>query len=149
VLSTEPDDDAGAETADRYEWQAAMAASDGLALYLDAIEGGPRWGGDDTGIVCEYHEDWVILRADEAELVSGKHREPSVGAFTTVAQLLDMGGLAHLFGRWHSLGELPYCRLVTTAGLGKGPAQHLSKAAETLRAQVVEDNGRERSCGPC
>src|SRR6185437_1731951 len=79
VLSAEPGDDAGAETADRYEWQAAMAAADGLALYLDAIEDGSRWSGGDTGIVCEYHEDWVVLRADEAELVSGKHREPSVG----------------------------------------------------------------------
>ena len=34
VLATPPADDAGAETADRYDWQAAMAAADGLALYF-------------------------------------------------------------------------------------------------------------------
>jgi hypothetical protein len=62
VLSTEPDDDAGADTADRYEWQAAMAAADGLALYFDAIVRGARGDGN-TGIVCEHHEDWVLVRS--------------------------------------------------------------------------------------
>ena len=38
VLAATPADDAGASTADRYDWQAAMAAADGLALYLDALE---------------------------------------------------------------------------------------------------------------
>jgi hypothetical protein len=133
VLSTEPDDDAGADTADRYEWQAAMAAADGLSLYLDAIESATRVVGDDTGTVCEHHEDWVVVRSGEAELVSAKHREPSVGAFTTIPQLLGGGGLAQLFGRWHATSELPYCRLVTTAGLGRGPARDLSEAALALR----------------
>jgi hypothetical protein len=133
VLFTEPDDDAGADTADRYEWQAAMAAADGLALYLDAIEGGSQGVDDSTGIICEHHEDWVVVRAAQAELVSAKHREPSVGVFTTIPQLLGDGGLAHLFGRWHAMSELPYCRLVTTAGLGRGPAQELSEAAQVLR----------------
>jgi len=133
VLSTEPSDDAGADTADRYEWQAAMAAADGLALYLDAIEDGSRRAGDDSGIICEHHEDWVVVRSDEAELVSAKHRDPSVAVFTTIAQLLGDGGLAHLFGRWHAMSELPYCRLVTTAGLGRGPAQELSETAQALR----------------
>jgi hypothetical protein len=133
VLSTEPDDDAGADTADRYEWQAAMAAADGLSLYLDVIEGASRMVGADTGIICEHHEDWVVVRSGEAELVSAKHREPSVGVFTTIPQLLGDGGLAHLFGRWYATSELPYCRLVTTAGLGRGPAQELSEATQALR----------------
>ena len=140
MLSTRPSDDAGADTADRYEWQAAMAAADGLALYLDAIEGGSRRTGDDTGIICEHHEDWVVVRSDEAELVSAKHRDPSVGVFTTIPQLLGDGGLAHLFGRWHALGELPYCRLVTTGGLGRGPAKELSEAAQALRS--LADGGQ-------
>jgi hypothetical protein len=132
VLSTEPDDDAGADTADRYEWQAAMAAADGLSLYLDVIEGASRMVGADTGIICEHHEDWVVVRSGEAGLVSAKHREPSVGVFTTIPQLLGDGGLAHLFGRWYATSELPYCRLVTTAGLGRGPAQELSEATPGL-----------------
>jgi hypothetical protein len=71
-----PADDAGASTADRYDWQAAMAAADGLALYLDALDDGKLWGADDARIVCEHHEDWVVVRGDDAELVSAKHREP-------------------------------------------------------------------------
>lgn len=66
-------------------------------------------------------------------MVSAKHREPSVGAFTTIPQLLGDGGVAHLFGRWHAMSELPYCRLVTTAGLSRGPARELSEAARDLR----------------
>lgn len=133
VLSAKPEDDAGAETADRYEWQAAMAAADALSLYRDAIENGQSAVANDVGIICEHHEDWVVVVAGEAELVSGKHRDPSVAVFTTITQLLGDGGLAHLFGRWHAMGELPYCRLVTTAGLGRGVAQELNKAARALR----------------
>jgi hypothetical protein len=133
VLATTPADNAGAETADRYDWQAAMAAADGLALYHDALAGGKLRAGDDGRIICEHHEDWVVVRGDEAELVSAKHREPGYGVFTTAGQLADAGGLAHLFGRWHALGERPSCRLVTTAGLAPGPAQSLEKAAAYLQ----------------
>ncbi len=110
-----------------------MAAADGLALYLDVLQDGSLGAGEDARIVCEYHEDWVVVRADAAELVSAKHRESSYGVFTTIAQLLGDGGLAHLFGRWHTLKELPSCRLVTTAGLAPGPAQELERAAAFLR----------------
>jgi hypothetical protein len=133
VLATAPADDAGASTADRYDWQAAMAAADGLALYLDALDDGKLRAGEDARIVCEHHEDWVVVRGDDAELVSAKHREPGYAIFTTAGQLADDGGLAHLFGRWHALGEWPSCRLVTTAGLAPGPAQGLEKAATYLR----------------
>jgi len=40
VLAAPPADDTGASTADRYDWQASMAAADGLALYLDALGDG-------------------------------------------------------------------------------------------------------------
>lgn len=133
VLSAEPEDDAGAQTADRYEWQAAMATADALSVYRDVLENGRSAADYDAGIICEHHEDWVVVVAGEAELVSGKHRDPSVAVFTTIAQLLGDGGLAHLFGRWHAMGELPYCRLVTTAGLGRGAAQELNEAARALR----------------
>jgi hypothetical protein len=110
-----------------------MAAADALALYHGALDGGRLRDGDDARVVCEHHEDWAVVRAGAAELVSAKHREPSTGAFTTLAQLADEGGLAHLFGRWHVLKELPTCRLVTTAGLARGAVQRLEGAAVFLR----------------
>jgi hypothetical protein len=110
-----------------------MAAADGLGLYLNALDGGRLRDGEDARIVCEHHEDWTVVRGADAELVSAKHREPSKGAFSTLNRLADAGGLAHLFGRWHVLGELPSCRLVTTAGLAPGQAQSLEKAAVVLR----------------
>jgi hypothetical protein len=140
VLAAVPPDDAGAETADRYEWQAAMAAANGLALYFDAIQDGQLVGQENTRIVCEHHEDWVVVRADYAELVSAKHRETAYGVFSTIGQLLEDGGLAHLFERWHVMRELPGCRLVTTAGLAPGKAQELESAARALR--TLRDAGQ-------
>lgn len=113
-----PSDDAGAQTADRYEWQAAMAARDLLAMYLDLVEGdGDPVGATDHGLVCEYHEDWATVLPTSVEIVSGKHKEPRFGSFTTVSGLLDDGGLYHLFDRWLALGASTRCRLATTAGL--------------------------------
>jgi hypothetical protein len=110
-----------------------MAAADGLGLYLNALDGGRLRDDEDARIVCEHHEDWAAVSGADAELVSAKHREPSKGAFSTLNQLADAGGLAHLFGRWHVLGEMPSCRLVTTAGLAPGQAQSLETAAVFLR----------------
>jgi hypothetical protein len=133
-MITPPPDDAGASTADRYDWQAAMAAADGLALYRATLDASGRLPPDhNCRIVCEHHEDWALVKGDDAELVSAKHREPPYGIFTTVNQLVTSGGLAHLFIRWHALGERPRCRLVTTAGLGSGEPQGLEDAATHLR----------------
>lgn len=140
VMSVAPDDDMGAETAGWYEWQWSMAAADGLSLYLDAVRDGKTGDGEQIRIICEHHEDWVVVDADDAELVSAKHKEPAFGAFTTINQLLGDGGLAHLFARWHALNELPYCRLVTTAGLSAGPAQDLEAACKDLRE--LRDSGQ-------
>jgi hypothetical protein len=129
-----PRDDAGAQTADRYEWQAAMAAGDGLGLYLDAIRDQGQLVDDGTArLICEHHEDWCRVQADAAELVSAKHRDPSVGVFTTLRQLVTDGGLGHLIDRWRTLEERPRCRLVTTAGLAAGPCAELAQATEALR----------------
>lgn len=134
LMITPPPDDAGASTADRYDWQAAMAAADGLALYMDTLEAsGQLPPNHNCRIVCEHHEDWALVKGDDVELVSAKHREPPYGIFTTVNQLVTSGGLAHLFIRWHALGERPICRLVTTAGLGPGEPQGLDDAAIHLR----------------
>lgn len=130
LLSVPQPDDSGADTLDRYDWQATMAAADGLRLYLDALDAeGSLSDQDYCRIVCEYHEDWSVVSGGDVELVSAKHRETSKGAFTTINQLADAGGVAHLFGRWHALSETPSCRLVTTAGLAP-EVQKLQKAWE-------------------
>ncbi|MFE2750516.1 hypothetical protein ACFXGA_00780 [Actinosynnema sp. NPDC059335] len=127
-------DDSGANTADRYDWQAAMAAADGLALYRDALGDDGRLRPDcQDQVLCEWQEDWVLLSGDDVELVSGKHRDPSAGAYTTINKLADDGGLAHLFNRWAAMKETPSCRLVTSGGLGNGRPQQLLTAAEHFR----------------
>lgn len=134
VVSTAQPDDSGSETFDRYDWQAAMAASHGLRLLYEALRKGPISEAPFCRIICELHEDWVACVGDDAELISAKHRDRSFGAYTTVGILVTKGGLGHLFGRWCALQETPTCRLVTTAGL-KRTAKDLIDAAATLRAQ--------------
>lgn len=113
-----PVDDAGAETFDRYEWQAMMATVDLLSMYMDAlVTGRDPTAVLDCGLVCEYHEDWARVLHGEVELVSGKHKESGFGTYTTANSLLGDGGVAHLFGRWLALGGVPRTRLVTTAGV--------------------------------
>ncbi|MEU5992809.1 hypothetical protein ABZ806_27900 [Spirillospora sp. NPDC047418] len=139
IMTTLPPDDAGARTADLYDWQASMAAADGLEFYRTALTAGEDLS--DAGarrLLCEYHEDWVAILGDDAELVSAKHKEPSFGAYTTINQLRGDGGLGHLFSRWLALGEKPACRLVTTAGLAAGPPQELGKAVLILRNQRLD-----------
>ncbi|WP_191841446.1 hypothetical protein [Catellatospora chokoriensis] len=141
LLTLEPPDDSGAQTLDRYDWQAAMAAADGLRLLLDSMDdAGPLGEDESRRVVCEYHEDWAAVDGEHAEIVSGKHRDPSFGAYTTVNSLLTAGGLAHLFARWCALQEKVTCRLVTTAGLGSGkPPQKLEAATQALRKQRQGD----------
>ncbi|MEJ8652664.1 hypothetical protein WKI65_32510 [Streptomyces sp. MS1.AVA.3] len=126
-------DDSGADTLDRYNWQASMAAADGLRLYLDSLNDDGRLSKDiDSRIVCELQEDWAAVDGAAVELVSAKHRDVTTGPFTTVNALADAGGVAHLFGRWHALDETVSCRLVTTFGLSSD-AQKLEKAWVKLR----------------
>ncbi|MFK3983123.1 hypothetical protein ACI2K4_22440 [Micromonospora sp. NPDC050397] len=133
VVTVPPTDDAGARTADLYEWQAVMAAADGLRLYLEGLStDGQLDAGDDCRILCERHEDWVLIRGEDAELVSAKHPGLSYGAYTTMNSLADDGGLAHLFNRWLATHERTTCRLVTTAGLD-GPPKQLMPVVEQLR----------------
>jgi len=128
-------DDSGANTADRYDWQAAMAAADGLALYHEGLAEDGRLRPDCQDLVmCEWHEDWVLFSGSSVELVSAKHRDPSQGAYTTLAKLADDGGLAHLFNRWAALREIPLCRLVTSGGLSNGPPHDLLTAADHFRS---------------
>jgi hypothetical protein len=72
--------------------------------------------------VCEHHEDWAIISRRREQLVSGKHREISVGPISTIRQLLADGGTLHLYPRWTALERTPKCRLVTTGGLSDAAA---------------------------
>jgi hypothetical protein len=138
-MATVPPDDAGARTADLFDWQASMATADGLELYRTALNKDEKLADRDScRVLCEYHEDWVAIRGDDAELVSAKHKEPSFGAYTTIKQLHSDGGLGHLFSRWLALNEAPTCRLVTTSGLRAGPPQDLDKAVVVLRSQRLD-----------
>jgi hypothetical protein len=137
VLRVAPGDDAGARTADLYDWQAAMAAADGLRMYADALDDAGLLPDDADGrILCEHHEDWVALRGPDAELVSAKYREPASGAWTTIHQLVGDGGLGHLFGRWAALDRKPSVRLVTCAALANGAPRNLAAATTHLRRQT-------------
>lgn len=141
LRSTAPPDDAGAETADRYDWQAAMATADILALYFEAIDDAgelltePRFS-----VICEHHEDWSVVSNGGTEIVSGKHREPSRGPLSTFRQVLDDGGVLHLFDRWQALQQTPLCRVVTTGGLS-GDGSKLARACDQIRANpTTQDN---------
>lgn len=138
VVAVPAGDDAGARTADLYDWQAAMATADGLRLFADALDGDGQLTPEGSGrIICEHHEDWTVLSEPDAELVSAKHREPASGAWTTIKQLVDKGGLAHLFGRWLTLREKPGVRLVTCAALASGGPRKLVEVTMFLRDEVA------------
>lgn len=125
-------DDAGAQTADRYEWQAMMATADVLAAYLQHLDDAGVFADSETfRVICELHEDWALLEGDSVELVSAKHREASVSRLATLRSFLDCGVL-HLFERWEALGGTAMCRLVTTAGVADDAAKVVN-ACETLR----------------
>lgn len=108
-------DDVGAETADRYDWQALTAAVDCLAWISvrSSKDSGPA---TDVRLICEHHEDYILCVGNGIELVSVKHRDLGQGAWTR-ATLFGAGGIAHLFRRWLILQESTSARLVTNAGL--------------------------------
>ncbi|MDH6194892.1 hypothetical protein M2272_001521 [Mycobacterium frederiksbergense] len=133
LRSTPTPDDAGAETADRYEWQAMMATADALSVYLQVLDDNGNLTDDVIcAVICEHHEDWAVIVGTDSEIVSGKHREASVGPFSTYLQILDVGGVLHLYKRWDALGGTPLCRLVTTAGLSNDAAK-LERTCSQLR----------------
>lgn len=138
VVTVAPLDDTGAHTADLFDWQAVMAAADGLRMYLDALNSeGQLVDADNCRIICERHEDWVAVSGASAELVSAKHPGLAFGAYTTANSLADDGGLAHLFERWITMEEKATCRLVTTAGVGNA-AKGLVDAVEILQHRRLD-----------
>ena len=138
LVATPQPDDAGAETNDRYDWQAALATVHILSAYFDLLGGGQVVPNDAAlELICEHHEDWAITDGHDAEIVSAKHHETAFGAYTTLRKLMDEGGLHHLFERWIALQRSPRCRLVTTPGLS-GDARRLEAACAHFSDQPAE-----------
>ena len=130
-------DDAGAEAMDRFDWQCAMATADLLAVYNDLLTAGETTNGVVIELICEHHEDWALLIGDDADIVSAKHLEREFGTYSTLKQVLDDGGVLHLFDRWVALKQLPRCRVMTTPSLS-GDARQLEKACEHFAGQEGE-----------
>ena len=114
VTSVEPIEDVGADTADRFRYQAELAARFAVEILC---------GEDVVRIVCEWHEDYVVQYRDgRSELVSVKHRETGQLPWT-LKQLFRGGGLAHLFDRWRRTGQSCICRLQTNSGMRPGAGE--------------------------
>jgi hypothetical protein len=131
-----PPDDSGAPTADRYHWQAAMAAVDGFKMLLDSLD--EDAGSGSHRIICEWDEDWEVHRPAELELVSAKHRELDRGAYTTVGSLVGEGGLGHLFCSWMRHGGAASARLVTSGGIGGTTAVSAGDLRDACNALRVD-----------
>lgn len=129
TFRSSPNDDAGSETLARYDYQLTLAAMACLEMLLDE---------DAVEVICEWHEDYVVVRSRMVELVSVKHLEPSIGSWS-LTRLLQEGGVKHLFKRWTECGETPSCRLQTNGGLrtGKENASAVGKACNGVDVERV------------
>lgn len=109
AFTTEPQEDVGSDTFSRFHYQAEVTARYCLLML--------RKKEDIEGILCEWHEDFVIIRPKNAtEIVSVKHREKSQNAWTPRG-LIEDGGLAKLFDNWRLLNKTTKCLLLTNSGL--------------------------------
>ncbi|MGC7103006.1 hypothetical protein ACPZ19_50810 [Amycolatopsis lurida] len=123
-LSTQPEDDSGAVTQDRFSWQHHCIAVDCVGLIV---------GNQARRVICEIHEDYVVEhRGGLCELVSCKHREASRGPWKLVDLCVD-GGVGHLFGRWSAFPET-LLRLMTNGGLAAGKADAAAVAVACSKA---------------
>lgn len=113
-----PSEDSGADTADRYDWQAQIAASDCFALVRRHLEiDHPGCDGSDLLIICEHHTDFIVVIQSMVEIVSVKHRDAHLASWTR-SSLAGDGGLGTLFLRWKEIGFETWARLISNAALG-------------------------------
>lgn len=125
-----PEEDAGAETLDRYLYQAHLVAGRCASLLVDDRI---------KAVICEWHEDYVVQFANgPSELVSVKHHDGDQ-AHWTIAKLCSDGGLKHLFERYQVFGENVTCRLQTNEQLRSGDPAELKDACHG------EDDGCRRA----
>ncbi len=129
IEHTRPLEDSGSETLARYVFQTLLTTLTCLEMLRDP---------DILEVVCEWHEDFVIVRQNSIELVSVKHLEPSQGAWS-LATIVGDGGLRHLFDRWRASDERAQCKLMTNAGLKTG-------RSEAAALQSCHDAAIRRHC---
>lgn len=133
----EPGEDAGAATASRYRFQYCCAAARLLAAIA---EGCP------CEVICEWHEDFLVVQNGSLEAVSVKHREQTKSQWSLAALVTD-GGLARLFETFKAAdGGLECCfesnrSHVVDALWSKNPAERTSTRqdlADRLGVQIDE-----------
>ena len=130
ILDIPPSEDAGALTLARYGYQHNCAVPYALQT-LD--ESSPV-----LAVVCETHEDFLVLHAWGPELVSVKHRELTQGPWTLLQLCAEP--LSHLLDRWLATGKRARCRLLTNQGLkpGRKQAEHLAAACSAHQSEELE-----------
>ncbi|MET9636460.1 dsDNA nuclease domain-containing protein [Streptomyces virginiae] len=139
ALLREPVEDSGSDTASRYNFQYQCIARHCFAMLNDSQL---------AGIICEWHVDYVLAYSNAAyELVSVKHREPSLGPWS-FSDLWKRGGLATLYERWKSIPEAK-CRLVTNGAYKSGQGETLPFPNALTKQTVgdyVEDVAKRLDC---
>lgn len=131
--SLTPTEDSGSETLARFRFQVQLAAQAAFDMLLnDDIE----------SIICESHEDYVIVRQDGVEFVSVKHREPDQPPWT-IASLCTEGVLSHIYATWSS-HRAATTRLQTNNGLrpGANEAAQLAEACASRDQKQLQSFGR-------
>ena len=141
ALLQTPDEDSGAQTLDRYIWQSSMAVVDLFAVAVSTWLAEPQTS---FAILCERHEDYVVIEQDRVTLVSVKHRDRTQGGWT-LTQVLNEGGVAHLFDRWQELDETYACKLVTCVGMSSGDHAKFAQLVGDLPRRAGELSGAEQT----
>ncbi|MBD3576154.1 DUF4297 domain-containing protein [Streptomyces sp. KD18] len=140
LLISELAEDSDSDTASRYNFQYQCAARHCFAMLNDSQL---------SAIICEWHVDYILgYRDGTYELVSVKHREPSLGPWS-FSDLWNRGDLAMLFERWKSTPESS-CRLVTNGALKPTQGDALSFATALTRKSAdswITDVAKRLSCG--
>ncbi len=102
-FNAEPAEDAGASTTSRFRFQHCCAAAPLFAAIMQ---------GQDCEVICEWHEDYLVLLDGSVRAVSVKHREQNKSTWT-IAALIDDGKLGHLFDTFRRGNGDVHCRFET------------------------------------
>ena len=128
LATTVPDEDIGASTQAAYAWQHHCTTLDCMGMLTDPSI---------VAVVCECHEDYLILREKHTELVSCKTLNPGATP-QNLNQFCKDGGIGHLYSRW-LLETANKTRLMTNAGLRPGERQAGELAALADRVNSPTD----------
>jgi hypothetical protein len=128
-----PTEDAGATTPSFYRFQYCRAA----ARLLAALK-----AGTDLTIICEHHEDYLVLDGTPLRAVSVKRRDQSKTRWT-VPTLVGDGKLGHLYETYRRAHDSIYCsfesnRAHDVAGLWSNDEDEQRAAREDLAGRLGE-----------